>query len=149
MTLNLLSDTPLNLKGTLQAMWTNNSPLMQLHPDVRFFTGRVPLAKNIPQPMPYTRLAMPGGSRGVRTSSTEYPLQMVKFHVWTDTAEEGDAISEAIQDCYRDKAFAYSDGKVIDTRYDSDTQTQIVKPNYTAWETVVGFTMRLMRNRVT
>ena len=148
----ILYDSTLpSLKGTLQDMWAADTDLVALHPASRFYTGRVPIVSGdgatAPTAMPYTRLDTPGGHRGTRTSDTEYPLEKLRFHVWTDTAEEGDAIADAVQDCYKDQAFTYSRGRVIDIRYENTDQRQITKPSYTAWETVVIFTMRLMRNR--
>lgn len=147
----LYDDDLAGLKGTLQSLWAANAALVVLHPASRFYTGRVPdLTANdatAVTPMPYTRLAMPRGARDERTSDTNYTLQTLKFHVWTDTAEDADPIAEAIVDCYADVAFSYNNGKVIDTRYDGTAQRQITEPNYTAWETIVSFTMRIVRNR--
>ena len=145
-----------NLKGTLHQMWEDDATLDALHPVARFYTGRVPSSKPgsaVPAPpdMPYTRLELPSAKRGTRTTDTEYPMQEVKFHLWTDTADEADPVAQAIMDCYVNQAFEFTVGestsKVIDTRDSGITQRQITKPTYTAWETVVCLTMRIMRNR--
>lgn len=151
--LYLLNSTDLGVKGKLHAMWAANANLVAVHAANRMFTGRVPTIKETgkdpaPPPMPYTRLEEVGGARGVRTSDTQYPTQPIKFHVWTDTASEGDNIADAIVDCYSNSGFEYNTGKAIDIHYETTNQRQIVKPNYTAWETVVSFTLLLMRNRV-
>jgi hypothetical protein len=146
-----------SLKGTIQDMWAADPTLTVLHLASRFYTGRVPIIKPTdadpaPPQMPYTRLELPLGARGTRTSSTEYPFQLAKFHVWSETADEADAIVQAIVDCYADTSYSYTANtdtcQVIDTRYDGVTQKQITEPNYTAWESIVTFTLRTMRNRV-
>jgi hypothetical protein len=148
----------LSFKGTIQEMWAEDPALIVLHPASRFYTGRVPTIKPTsadpaPPAMPYTRLEAKGSGRGERTSSSEMPLEFVKFHIWTDTADEADAIADAVVNCYSNKAWWYTmntyDQKVLDTRYDGTSQSQITEPNYTAWETVVSFTMRTWRERVT
>jgi hypothetical protein len=146
----ILLDTDESLKGELHAMWAADLALIALHPANRLFTGRVPTitgTDTAPAPMPYTRLAVPGGSRGQRTSTTQYPTQPIEFHLWTDTAEQADSIADAIQDCFQDKDFTYDRGKVLDIHYESTNQAQITKPNYTAWETVVKFTLLTERTR--
>jgi hypothetical protein len=141
-----------SIKGCLQSKWAADVTLCVLHPASRFYTGRVPDVTGADKvaavtPMPYTRLVMPSGTRGDRTSDTNYSFQMLKLHLWTDTAEEADAIADAIIDCYADAAFTYDSGRVIDTHYDGTTQRQVTQANYTAWETIVNFTMQLVRNR--
>ena len=142
-----------SIKGKLQYLWTANTALTALHPVTSFYTGRVPSVAGTNQgaavtEMPYTRLEMPSGSLAERTSDSNYLFQVVKFHLWTDTAEEADPIANAIEDCFADVSFSYNSGRVIDTKSNGVTQKQIVKPNYTAYETIVTFTMRIMRNRV-
>lgn len=146
-----------NLKATIHDLWAADSALSTLHPAERLFTGRIPSSiqgggtDSGPPEMPYTRLELPCARKGTRTTDTEYPIQDVKFHVWTDTSNEADPISEAILHCYRDQAFYYTVGtttyKVIDTRDGGTTQREITMPNYTAWETIVSLTMRIMKNR--
>lgn len=148
----ILLDSQYSMKGRLHEMWAADAALCALHPSNRFFTGRIPTIKGdstepAPPPMPYTRLAMPGGSRGQRTSTSQYPTQPIEFHIWTDTAEEADLISDAIQNCYQDGDFTYDSGTVHDIHYESTNQSQITKPDYTVWETVVKFTLLTERTR--
>jgi hypothetical protein len=149
--------SPVNLKGKIQYLWENDTALVEMHPAERFITGRVPTSKPTaadpaPPQMPYTRLELPIATRSTRTSDTEYWFQAVKFHLWTDTSDEADPIVQAIYDCYGNMGFSYELSsvtyRIIDTKFGGIAQKQIPKPNYTAWETVVTFTLRTMRNRV-
>jgi hypothetical protein len=129
--------------GTLHATWATTATLLALVPASSVFTGRVPSKT----PMPYVSIQSPTGSRDARTNKNNYGNKEIVFHIWTDTESEGSAIREQIKDTFLNSDFSCSDGNVLDVMYENESQEQVSRPNFTAWETVLTVSLKTAKVR--
>jgi hypothetical protein len=128
--------TPATLAQAIHQRWAADAALSALVPSDRFCTGRVPPSEE----MPYCRLELPGGSQFQRSRQTLYEKQPIKFHVWTDTFDEGDGIVPEIRRVFANQAFDWATGGVLDCRpAGPPSRSQTALPEIKAWETIVTF----------